>query len=363
MQFETCIITEIKNDLNLFYSNDVPRLINDTQNKNFNFLEGALLISNGRRINSTLNWNGMIDLLIENHFPPTISMQDPTSFLSGPTQYLIALELLLGQKSRGIPAYIRIKKNIEDKILEELPFLISQARNQEVETFHYDILYGITSYLNYLLEFYSADDSQYIEDFLLEYLIFICTNKNNTFPFLKVTIENDNTRQINMGISHGINGLYYILSKYNVNRNNSKYTNEVSLAITNIEHFIIKNIIKKKDYYYIPGLVNEGNNLTNDYGVNLSWCYGLAGCSFLYYNNSYLPDSLFFNKNKCIVSNLVVAVRDKLHKKDNIIFESATFCHGLSGLVYELFLVDSNKTSRGPERLRGICIDNDYKSP
>lgn len=328
-----------------FFQTTVPELITQKNCKKITFLEGALLIANGKNYETENDWEYLTHEFIKNFFPKKIYSKDLLSFLSGPSNYLIGLEILYGKKSREIPAYITIKKSIDQYIIAELPLMIKCAKNSNIKTFHYDLLYGICSYLNFLLEFYSPLDAEDLERQIISYLLLICTEINGTFPFLVIKRNNEINEHINLGVSHGLAGIYYVLKKFCSKRKSSNMNLNIITTLDSIEKFILKCSIKEDGYLSIPGIVNYPDLKPLKTETNFSWCYGMSGYTFLYSFNLLERTNHFNKQGRLFVSSLLYLVDKYKNNKNNIIFKSSTFCHGLSGLIYELFLLGEESAS------------------
>lgn len=324
-------------DLTRFYSKIVPELISEQNKEKISFLEGALLIANGRDLYPGYEWSILEKELINNFFPKTIEICFPMSWISGSLQYLIGLQLLYGKKAEEIPAYKKIEQKINSLLDIKISYLEKYIEEEKVESHHFDILYGAASYLNYLLEF---NINNPIRSKIVAYFSkLLAVNKEGLFNNLIIEIpELPGDKFINNGVAHGVMGIYYVLDKAR-EKNIGADLDELLLYL---ENYIINGFLLDEKIYIFPDLeyVNKDNKNYNF--INLSWCYGLSGYSYLLTKKDNCKNSLFFNKKRKIVENINRILERELLDFNNIIFESSTFCHGISGLIYELFLLNDH---------------------
>lgn len=338
----------------------IEKIINEQfdQPELIKFLDGAIFIASLRGSLPQFDWDSITSKYVSKYFPKKLDIQNYGSSFIGATSLLVSLKLLYKEKYYCIKAYESIKQQIFYSLDIDIPLLYRLANERKIISNNYDLILGISSLLNYLLEddLGKIRNEEYISK-IIDFLLYLTTFEKNIPKKMVlnnvygVEIESNDDEYISIGISHGLLGIYYVFSKYLKVGSYEKYTSLVKQRLIELENFIFKIennsfLLPEEEYY--PNS-NNHNPLKNQ--LNFSWCYGTSGYMSTILDNSYQEWSLFYGMESCIRKKMDTILSCLIEDKDNIIYYSTTFCHGLSGKIYELFLFDNLKYEKEIEYL------------
>ena len=183
-----------------------------------------------------------------------------------------------------------------------------------------DIVSGVSGVISYLVQskYYLSTNRKVLQQFLELIVELSCaTSDSESSP-----ISNMNNSFI--GFSHGEIGLYTMAYKA------SRLLNDIDSEKKMISMII--SILGKR----------FNNNLLKNFDINAlnnSWCHGYAGLikSYRIIRNS----SFVSPKIRSLYDNFVdIYVNNMIHLSKDNFYGSSIICHGLSGLIYEVSLID-----------------------
>ncbi|HYG53367.1 MAG TPA: lanthionine synthetase C family protein [Flavobacteriales bacterium] len=215
-----------------------------------------------------------------------------------------------------------IKANYEDTISEEINEYLAKHASFNFKNGHYDFLYGGLGSALFLLNFKNVN---FINSSLQEYVLTlkeISTKDSNGIAWIDKAIIN--YKSYNLGLSHGIPSIIFVLCKAIENNIN---TND-SCTLLNKS---IKWLLDKQKYSDFPSCFpEEFINKTTKGSSGLRWCYGDLGIASVLYHAGKITGN-----NKWIDE----AIRIMLHASKRKDLEphqvlDACFCHGSVGIAH-----------------------------
>lgn len=214
--------------------------------------------------------------------------------------------------------------------------------NNDTTTFNYDVIYGLSGILNYLLDVEIKEEDSYKIETIIKYLVMVTEHVDyNDYTIPKIFIPNENLTDsekeyfkfgnINLGLSHGIAGPLKVLTKARRKHYNIDGIEEAILLLIKIyEKFEIKigNVITwpatidLEEYH--SNIIKNKDNYLDLY----KWCYGSFSLSLIlssvysYKNNKnmYLK---YMNNCKLI----------SLKSYNEYYFFTPNICHGYSSML------------------------------
>lgn len=221
-------------------------------------------------------------------------------------------------------------RNLNEHILNIADRNMLKYKKMPLNETIYDIMYGLTGIVNYLLNFKSESRVKNTLSNILQYLVDICTTSIDGVPKFAIRVNqsqmfslsnNSRMRYVNLGVAHGIPGILLILCKsYEL----GIYVDNQLEAIKYLSEYIFNNCVKNNNTIFwesqkIIGIENYEAVPARD-----AWCYGTPGVAYSLLIASKLLDNDEMNKLA------IDAMKLSLNRLREVI--SPTFCHGLSGL-------------------------------
>lgn len=234
-----------------------------------------------------------------------------------------------------------LNKLLLDEAYNKVINLQTINEDKGTKDFDYDLIYGISGTLNYLLEFDWNEENNYKIIKLGEYLISLCSDcyfEGYTIPRFYIKYENLKGHIemerfpngcLNFGMAHGMLAPLISISKLKLRDTNIKY---IDNAVEKILNLFDEFVNKDKGYYVWPTQISPDDYIKKsfdaEYSQNGSWCYGgtsIANGLKTVYKNL---------KNE----KLVHRYNDILKKILNINFKEYKFytpilCHGHASIL------------------------------
>lgn len=191
----------------------------------------------------------------------------------------------------------------------------------------YDVVTGITGVVRYMLFLKENNNfNQLIKELVNKIILFAEFEMNK---LLNNPVEKNNF--INLGTAHGLSGILSILSIVKLEE----------IEVENLDHTIIKlivffekNTFKSLGVLTFPERLPFINTPRQKKYINFSWCYGLTGISrSMILASKAIDDKLLKEK---YINNYTIFLDSLYLEKSNV---STVFCHGISGVIYETFLL------------------------
>ncbi|MBZ5482918.1 lanthionine synthetase C family protein [Bacillus sp. T_4] len=238
--------------------------------------------------------------------------------------------------SKNGERYKKLLDSLHNILLNELEEYIESIKsnllNQKgINNFSYDVCYGISGIGRYLILLENNPKaSRFLKD-ILEICVDITddiTIKEEKVPgwFTPQTYNSQfETGFFDTGLAHGICGPMNLLSIALKNG----YTVDGQLeAIKKISYWLMDKSQLDDGKLFIPNII-PFNNETNSYNKRDAWCYGGPGISrSLFLSGKILGDEKISRFSKDLFNDVM---KRNFKEQVNI---SATFCHGLSGLLH-----------------------------
>lgn len=268
-----------------------------------------------------------------------VNYNNTHSFFGG----LIGSGIIYYELNKIKPIYTsKIKKintSIEKKTITYLNFVEEQLKvNMQID--QYDLFFGITGCVRYFLLFQKENR---IFDKLIKRCIKYLEKVTNIILYRIKVIEidrfNNSKSDISPGLAHGLAGILSVLTiTYKTDSNYSYLLN----TIKDILYYFDNNSIQSdKLHFKWKTLYRKGGM---EYGIksdDMSWCYGLTGVSRA---NIISKELLIKDKEVSLIEdNYLIAVSNLLLDPDNDIWENPSLCHGVSGVLYETFLIEKKR--------------------
>lgn len=301
------------------------------------FLESSIVTSNYSEFISKEQKNVIINKIYSLKFPKNISYQENFSCIYGNCSLLCGTYLLFGENFVEIPAVKTIFQSLLLGINRYHSAIFEKKENKAVSVSDYDLLFGITSFFNLYLELFSKTifRDNFLEKKLMEILDYYLTFEFNEFKYLKISNKHE-MNGIYLGCAHGLFGIYSVLKKYLAITSQINTHSLIIKNINNIELFLQKNSLSTYRYIY-PSILASNLIDKNDFFLkkNLSWCHGLAGYLDLLVDSSEKKWSIYYGRKNEIIKEARKFISEAII--ENPITSSATFCHGLTGLIYACY--------------------------
>lgn len=227
-------------------------------------------------------------------------------------------------KSLNVILESRAKELLDD--FENISSVASRSWESKVSL--YDVFSGLSGVVRYMLFFKDDNNNftQLIKELVYKIIVFVELEIKK--PIEKIIDKDD---YINIGTAHGLSGLLAILSIVKLEGIEVK---NLHSTISKLISFLEENSLIVSGVVTFPEKLPFIGTTKHKTSVNSSWCYGIPGIS-----RSMILASKAINdislKEKYI-NNYVKFLESLKLKKGEI---STIFCHGLSGIIYEAFLM------------------------
>lgn len=236
-----------------------------------------------------------------------------------------------------IPKYSIAINNLNNYINKYINIYIQQMNNNELREELYDVINGLSGIGRYLINF--KDDYVCKENINKILSIFIkFTDENLLNEYSKWTLQNKfkwsiDKKYIDLGLAHGIAGPISFMSICILN---DIYVEGIEKCLERLVSIYDINEVYCGKYIYW----NKIHVICDDYkkdtvSTRPGWCYGNAGISRTLFMAGKALKNMDLQKKAL---NSILQFNEM--KIDEIGFESSSFCHGYSGLLYvtNLFL-------------------------
>lgn len=348
-EFENEYIKEMTENINLYTNHLLPE---DTKRTLAEGYPGySLLLYNLSLYNHEKKWKYINHNMIK--AIESIDISDNTSSLwTGPTSFSISLYLW----SHYIPEYtdtlIKINKRLFEQVNHDINTLSKRINKSEIIYTDYDLIYGLSGLVRYLLLFQQDKKACDLVIKSVEILIYLIEEPKK---LRIIDSKNPHTKMyrdgyIDTGVSHGALGIVSVLSiciSSNVFKNHDQLNKK---TIDTIKKFVYKLLLFKKytkNFWYIPNYIGymnyEKQVVNNEHQEPLSymWCYGLTGMTRSLILFAEATDDSEFKEE--VISNYSNAL-DYYIMLESIHKSNTTFCHGIAGILYEsnLIYIDTN---------------------
>lgn len=266
------------------------------------------------------------------------------SLWGGVAGFGMSLYYLSYEKDLYANAIQSINELIIDKVDKKLNDNYHNIRSKDVKPSDFDLIYGTTGILRYLLNFTHDQDTMTCIENMIEYTLKVAEFDENNIPLCVTNAKSLTEYELEMfpngmvynGVAHGLAGILAILAISYNKLDNEKLKKEVINKVSELHDYFIKISYSYKDITHWSGFcgVDSTNNIKDQPHsyINFSWCHGISGIS----HSLILASNVLKNgKAPKYVCNYLKSARYYRKVDENA---SSTLCHGTGSLIYELFL-------------------------
>ena len=282
---------------------------------------------------------------------------------------LVYASVILNVLSKNTGKYKKFANQVECYVLEEIRTKLKVLSNvEQCRTEYYDLIYGASAWILYLVEFSNHSDASTLIKDILKYLLKLTHYKQidgTIIPGWYVKFENmlsEDQKEMfpgghcNFGLSHGIAGILLALSlAYNKGIEIEGQKEAISDLIVELE----KRSTKINNIVYWPGFLTLEEFQTNAPLSAIqrnSWCYGNVG----------ILCSLYHAAKALNKTNIITFVENQINqlaklKAEDHLLKSPVICHGYSGLILLFDWASKNHISNdlgdGIRKISNIIIN------
>lgn len=270
------------------------------------------------------------------------------SLWGGITGFGMSLNYLSYERDLYVNAIQSINELLIRKVDKKLSDNYQNIKNKDVKPSDFDLIYGTTGILRYLLNFTHNEGIMTCIEKIIEYTLKVTQFDENNIPLCVTSTKSLTEYELEMfpngvvysGVSHGIAGILSILAISYNKLNNEKLKKEIFNKINELYNYLIKTSYSYKNIVCWNGFnkINSAGNIefqASPY-INFSWCHGTSGIS----RSLILASDILKNgETSKYTFNYLKSMK---YYKDIDKNASSTLCHGTSSLIYELFL--NNRT-------------------
>lgn len=302
-----------------FYNNLLEGTLNK---KNINFLDASLLIANSKKYlyhRNDINYDNLIRNFMLEFFPKEINTLKHKGVFFETASILVGINLLFEPKQiEKFEVFHRIKVECYKDILR----IIAKKQNQDL--IEYDVMYGISGFLNYSIRYLHEKNDKEIQRKIVDKLLYVLFIENNTFS--RILPSKDNEKQIfYLGVAHGIMGILYSLNEFS--KRDTYKKKEINEKIEQCLLFM-REKFQWNTYFYQKILYLDSEEEKSESGY-FSWCHGISGYT------SFLIE-LYPNKAEEIVTEYI-RLLEKEEVRINLSLTTPIICHGIASILIELF--------------------------
>lgn len=238
--------------------------------------------------------------------------------------------------------YLIKNRLIEDEsILDDLkPYLFISLQN-DIDVNNFDTLHGSINKLQYLIN--SASFSQKVKD---EYInkfvdsLFNTRVENENGIYWYDSFENEKGL-VNLGLAHGLGSLLVFLTMLK----NEHYQNpNINVLINGIFKSLMSFKNETSSDSFFPDYYSELDQ-TKSVNSRLAWCYGDLGIAYaLLYSSESMQNNSMKSEALSVIHKICrrVITNSKIDHFEEYSFLDTGFCHGISGIVYILSIMNDN---------------------
>lgn len=272
------------------------------------------------------------NLIEENHWSMT------NSLYVGLTDFAIAIySIVLNNKE-----YNKFLNTLNEEIIRRVFLQISYFKTSEngVSAADYDVINGLAGIANYLMNFRSYEEYNFVLREITEYFIDLFKDMdinsmkipNYFIPVSKQSTEFDKEIYpngcFNFSLSHGISGPLFILLK---SKRYGILAEGLDEAIKNATHQICEySYINDMGYYSFNGRISLEGFMSKKYDSSInraSWCYGTPGIAKVLFDSNDVTKSK--DIDKIVRSSLDFILKYPEHWG----LVSPTICHGYGSIA------------------------------
>ncbi|MEY9969966.1 lantibiotic modifying enzyme [Lysinibacillus sp. RC46] len=224
-----------------------------------------------------------------------------------------------GRYQQYLKSLNEVLENRIRKLLNEFP--------SESDVSIYDVISGISGVVRYMLFFKENNNiNQLINELVSKIIVFAESEMDK----LSGDFANKND-SVNLGTAHGLSGILSILSIVKLEKFEVE---KLNLTIVNLVAFFEKNTFKTLGVLTFPERLPFINTPRHKKYINSSWCYGLTGITRSMILASKAIDDMLLKEK--YINNYNMFLNSLNLEKGKV---STVFCHGVSGIIYETFLI------------------------
>lgn len=220
--------------------------------------------------------------------------------------------------------YEQYLKSLNEVLENRIRKLLNEFTSEnDVST--YDVFSGITGVVRYMLFFKENNNmNQLINELVSKIILFA------EYEMDRLSGDNKNG-SVNLGTAHGLSGILSILSIVKLEKFEVENLNQ---TIVNLVAFFEKNTFKILGVLTFPERLPFINTPRHKKYINSSWCYGLTGITRSMILASKAIDDILLEEK--YINNYNMFLNSLNLEKGKV---STVFCHGVSGIIYETFLI------------------------